>query len=71
MQINDKVQRTDMFGRKEIFTIHDANWLAQHEAVHKNGGYEYAVLVDGEWVNVPREVVDQKPIVNVCISCES
>jgi len=70
MKINDKVQRTDMFGKVDNFTIHDADWLAQHQAAYQDGGYEYAVLTNGEWVPVPRELVEQKPMLNVCIACE-
>jgi len=69
MKINDKVQRTDMFGKPDIFTIHDPENLKYHQDLHKEG-YEYAVLTNGEWVPVPRIVVEQKPVPNVCIACE-
>ena len=69
MKINDKVQRTDMFGEVIPFTIQNPKDLERHKLAHKNGA-EYAVLVDGAWVDVPREVVEQKPVPNVCISCE-
>lgn len=58
-----------MFGKVDNFTIHDAKHLKYHQDFHKEG-YEYAVLTGGEWVPVPRIVVEQKPIVNVCIACE-
>ena len=69
MKISDKVQRTDMFGEIANFTIQDPENLKYHQDLHKEG-YEYAVLVDGAWVAVPREVVEHKPVPNVCILCE-
>jgi len=78
MKINDKVQRTDIFqvlkngvfvDKVDNFTIHDPMSLKYHQDLHKIG-YEYAVLTNGEWVKVPREVVEQKPMPNVCIACE-
>jgi len=70
MKINDKVKRTDMFGKVDGFTIQDPANLKYHQDLMKEG-YEYAVLTNGEWVPVPREVVEQKPIVNVCtVACE-
>jgi hypothetical protein len=69
MQIKDIVQSTDMFDNKKTFFIQDLKDLEKHKLAHKNG-VEYAVLVDEQWVDVPREVVEQKPVPNVCISCE-
>jgi len=69
MKINDKVQRTNMFGKVDNFTIHDPANLKYHQDLMKVG-YGYVVLEDGEWVPVPRELVEQKPMPNVCIACE-
>jgi len=74
MKINDKVQRTDMFGKIDNFTIHDAKHLKYHQDFHKEG-YEYAVLTGGEWVKVPREVVEPTKLRlhvsdSACIACE-
>jgi len=69
MKINDKVQRTNMFGKVDNFTIHDPANLKYHQDLMKVG-YGYVVLEDGEWVPVPRELVEQKPMLNVCIACE-
>jgi len=58
-----------MFDKVDNFTIHDPENLKYHQDLMKVG-YEYAVLTNGEWVKVPREVVEQKPMPNVCIACE-
>ena len=70
MKINDKVKRTDMFGKVDGFTIQDPANLKYHQDLHKEG-YEYAVLVDGAWVDVPRLIIHQKAIPDECESCSS
>ena len=69
MKIGDKVQ-IDVFGEVTIFTIHDPASLQYHKDLHKEG-YEYAVMVAGEWVPVPRLVIHQRAIPEECESCSS
>ena len=68
MKINDKVKCTDMFGEVIPFTIQNPEDLERHKLAHKNGA-EYAVLVDGVWVDVPRLRIHQKAIPDECESC--
>lgn len=71
LKIGDEVRKTDPFdGSNIIFTIHDIDKLNECNRYHREGKADYAVLVNGKYEPVPKEVTNRCNI-DECLPCHA